>query len=198
MRTSLPLVAATVAALALVGCSSDSGTAPTEPASTDATTQSNRNVQLSTTFSADGGTAVTYDEQLVPDGAGATVTSQEADGVTTVTLEVTGLQPNRDYGAHAHVNPCGAEGADAGPHFQLEQDPVTPSVDPAYANPENEIWLDFTTDAEGAASAETTVEWTFPADRRAASVIIHAMPTATAPGEAGTAGDRAACVTVDF
>jgi len=71
-------------------------------------------------------------------------------------------------------------------------------VDPAYANPENEIWLDFTTDAEGAASAETTVEWTFPADRRAASVIIHAMPTATAPGEAGTAGDRAACVTVDF
>jgi Cu-Zn family superoxide dismutase len=29
-------------------------------------------------------------------------------------------------------------------------------------------------------------------------VIIHAMPTATDPGKAGTAGSRAACITVGF
>ena len=34
----------------------------------------------------------------------------------------------------------------AGPTFQNVVDPVQPSVDPAYANPENEIWLDFRTD----------------------------------------------------
>jgi superoxide dismutase, Cu-Zn family len=62
----------------------------------------------------------------------------------------------------------------------------------------NEIWLDFTTDAAGAGRATSTVPWVFPADRRAASVIIHAMPTSTEPGKAGGAGNRAACLTVGF
>jgi superoxide dismutase, Cu-Zn family len=34
----------------------------------------------------------------------------------------------------------------------------------------------------------------FPADRRTATVVIHAMPTATEPGKAGSAGNRAACI----
>jgi superoxide dismutase, Cu-Zn family len=42
------------------------------------------------------------------------------------------------------------------------------------------------------------VPWVFPADRRAASVIIHAMSTSTEPGKAGGAGNRAACLTVGF
>jgi Cu-Zn family superoxide dismutase len=42
------------------------------------------------------------------------------------------------------------------------------------------------------------VAWAFPADRRAASVVIHALPTATDPGKAGSAGNRAACITVGF
>lgn len=205
MRISLPLVAAAAAAaLALVGCSAGAPSADAPPADAGASAgpeaagQTVRNVQASATFSADGDTAITYDESLVPAGATATVSSVERDGTTTVSLEVTGLEPNRAYGAHAHTMPCGAEAADAGPHYQFEQDPVSPSVDPAFANPDNEIWLDFETDGEGAGAAASTVDWTFPVDRRAQSVIIHAMPTATAPGEAGTAGDRAACITVDF
>jgi len=121
-----------------------------------------------------------------------------APSTTSVTLAVTGLQPNRRYGAHAHTKPCGSDGKDAGPHFQFTPDPVTPSVDPAYANHVNEIWLDFTTDAAGSGQATSTVPWTFPADRRAASVVIHAMPTATEPGKAGSAGNRAACISVGF
>ena len=41
--------------------------------------------------------------------------------------------PNRTYGSHAHQKPCGPAAADSGPHFQHVADPVSPSVDPAYA-----------------------------------------------------------------
>jgi Cu-Zn family superoxide dismutase len=197
------LAAGLLAAFALSGCGEAPPTAPASapPAASTAEgpTTSVRNVAVSRTFEAPpGGDAVTYNQELVPVGARASVTAEEGGGRTTVGLEVAGLQPNRRYGAHAHAKPCGAEGTDAGPHFQLQQDPVSPSVDPAYANPENEIWLDFETDAAGAGEATTTVAWDFPADRRAQSVIIHAMPTSTEPGKAGTAGDRAACITVAF
>ena len=158
-----------------------------------------RSVTAQGTFAAAPATpAATYDSALVPVGATATVNAGEAATSTNVTLAVTGLQPNRRYGAHAHTKPCGSDGKDAGPHFQFKPDPVTPSVDPAYANNTNEIWLDFTTDAAGAGRATSTVPWVFPADRRAASVIIHAMPTSTEPGKAGGAGNRAACLTVGF
>jgi len=42
------------------------------------------------------------------------------------------------------------------------------------------------------------VAWDFNAGRRAHSVVVHAMPTATDPGHAGMAGARAACITVGF
>jgi Cu-Zn family superoxide dismutase len=196
MHTSLDVLSGLVAALVLAACSSSPAGSESAP-QTDISEQQ-RNVQVSATFSGDVATATTYDESLVPAGANARVSAAEGDDSTTVSLEVSGLQPNRGYGAHAHAQPCGATGADAGPHFQREQDPVVPSVDPAFANPDNEIWLDFTTDAEGNGAAEATVDWAFPEDRRAASVIIHAMPTKTGPGEAGVAGDRAACIAVDF
>jgi Cu-Zn family superoxide dismutase len=61
----------------------------------------------------------------------------------------------------------------------------------------NEIWLDFTTDAKGDATRASTVDWTFGASP-ASSVVIHAEPTKTAPGQAGMAGARAACVSVGF
>lgn len=157
-----------------------------------------RTVTAQGTFAAPPATPATYDSALVPAGATATVNAGEAATSTDVTLTVQGLQPDRRYGAHAHTKPCGSDGKDAGPHFQFRPDPVAPSVDPAYANNVNEIWLDFTTDAAGSGRATTTVPWTFPVDRRAASVIIHAMPTATEPGKAGSAGNRAACITVAF
>jgi Cu-Zn family superoxide dismutase len=193
MRSPRPVLAGLIGVLALSGCADAASTASVTP-----TSSSTRDVQVSATFTTTAGAAVTYDEALVPAGTRGAVSSRSGDGSTTVMLALRGLEPERRYGAHVHSEPCGETGADAGPHFQYEVDPVQPSVDPQYANPDNEIWLDLTTDGTGAGSAETTVAWEFPDDLRPRSVVIHAMPTATGPGEAGTAGDRAACITVDF
>ncbi len=144
---------------------------------------------------ADG--AYTYDPTAAPAGARLTVTSTGTDGGTRVELRAEGLQPNRAYGVHAHVRPCGATGDAAGPHFQHRIDPVQPSVDPAYANPRNEIWLDLRTDGAGSGAATAEVPFGF-AERAPASVVVHERPTATGPGEAGTAGGRVACLTVPF
>jgi Cu-Zn family superoxide dismutase len=182
-----------IGVLALSGCG---GAIASTPVPTPSPTPS-KNVQVGATFGTDG-TAITYDPELVPVGSRGAVSSDTGDTGTTVMLAVRGLQPERRYGAHAHTEPCGATGDLAGPHFQNEVDPVQPSVDPAFANPENEIWLDLTTDESGAGSATATVAWGFERDRRAQSVIIHAMPTATDPGTAGTAGARAACISVEF
>lgn len=161
--------------------------------------QTSHDTAVSATFDDHGdGSAVTYNTGLVPAGAHGAVSSASTTSNTTVQLAVRGLLPNRQYGAHAHVNECGATGDAAGPHYQNEVEPQKPSVDPKYANPQNEIWLDFTTDAKGAASAQTTVPWVFSDDRRAHSVVIHEMATDTHAGHAGTAGARAACITVDF
>ena len=135
----------------------------------------------------------------VPQGATAKVTAvYDSSGKSTIVLHVKGLKPRTKYGAHAHVNACGLTGAEAGPHFQNVVDPVSPSVDPAFANPQNEIWLDLTTNAAGNGVAKAVVPWQFAADRRAHSVIIHEQHTSTVPGSAGTAGPRLACLDVDF
>ncbi|MEU3648331.1 superoxide dismutase [Lentzea sp. NPDC034063] len=141
--------------------------------------------------------AVTYDAK-VPAGAKVTVVGvPTVTGGTTVLLVLNGLQPHRAYGAHVHVKKCGAAPADSGPHFQNVTDPVQPSVDPAYANPRNEIWLDVHTDGRGFAHTESTVDWQFT-ERHAQSVVLHNEHTHTKPGEAGTAGPRLACVNVEF
>jgi Cu-Zn family superoxide dismutase len=141
----------------------------------------------------------------VPEDARARVQAvYTAAGDSIVTLHVWGMAPNTPYGAHGHVNPCGETGADAGPHFQNVLDPVTlldppkPSVNPVYANPVNEIWLDLTTDADGDGVAQTKVPWQFSPTRRAESVIIHVEHTHTGPSDSGVAGARLACLTVGF
>ena len=147
------------------------------------------------TFSsfAEGATAVTYNPALVPFGAKASTLAVTTTAGTVVTFTVHGLVPQRAYGAHVHVNECGASPADAGPHYQHVPDPHQPSVDPRYANNRNEIWLDFHTDGGGNALALTTVDWGFT-DRHAHAVMIHEQHTHTGDGEAGTAGARVACV----
>jgi Cu-Zn family superoxide dismutase len=115
-----------------------------------------------------------------------------------VMLAVRDLERNRLYGAHVHMQPCGEKPDAAGPHFQYTPDPVQPSVDPTFANPQNEIWLDLTTDDTGAGSTESTVAWSFPDDRRPKSVVLHSDHTSSDPGGAGTAGDRVACISVGF
>jgi Cu-Zn family superoxide dismutase len=151
-----------------------------------------------------GATAITYDTAVVPSGATATVKTSKAQtragtGVS-VKLVVTGMKPRRAYGAHLHTDPCTATAAAAGPHYQHDPDPKAiaspPSVDPKFANPRNEVWLDFTTDAKGAATVTTTQAWPFDDISPPRSLIVHAQRTQTAAGKAGTAGARVACLTL--
>ncbi|MEU1599606.1 superoxide dismutase family protein [Streptomyces sp. NPDC005708] len=144
---------------------------------------------------------LTYDAKTVPVGARISVVEQVGGPVggaaTSVRLQVSGLLPNRVYGAHVHTKPCGRTPDASGPHYQNVKDPNQPSTDPAYANSENEVWLDFRTDAQGRATVESWHDWGFrPGEAR--SVIIHEHGTATKPGEAGMAGVRLACLTVPF
>ncbi len=149
---------------------------------------------------AQGGGAVSFDPALAPIGAELTVGVEAGDEQTSVALEVSGLLADRGYAAHLHTQPCGATGADAGPHFQQEVDPAAtpeaPSADPAFANPENEIWLDVETDADGAGTSMAEVPFAFGSEGPR-SLVVHAEEaTATEPGEAGSAGDRVACMTL--
>ncbi len=146
--------------------------------------------------------AFTYNPALAPQGAQMEASVDGQTSGTRVALEVEGLLPDRGYAAHAHANPCGATGDAAGPHYQNIVDPAAgpgrPSVDPAYANPQNEIWLDVRTDAEGAGQAIAEVPFGFT-DRAPASVVLHeAQATSTEPGRAGTAGARLGCLDVAF
>ncbi|ASR38578.1 hypothetical protein BAY61_30315 [Prauserella marina] len=149
----------------------------------------------------EGRVATTYDPSLVPAGATGRVYSMSGKYTGTfTTLSVSGLRPERQYGAHVHEKPCGASGGDAGPHFQNVADPAADggaSTDPAYANADNEIWLDFTTSERGSALASSHVKWAF-GERKPASVVIHEHSTSTEHGHAGDAGARLACVNVDF
>lgn len=206
-----------ISALVAAGCSGDDDstdtatTVDTPPTSLETTTTTDIQPTPFPGMSGDGfqlpnqddddDNAFTYDEEAVPVGARFDVEEDDEDGRTTVTLRVMGLQANRDFGAHVHTQRCGLEPDDSGPHYQNDVDPAasseSPSTDPAYANPQNEIWLDFTTDAEGNAEASTTVDWEFR-DDEANSVVIHSEHTMTGPGEAGQAGDRLACIDEDF
>ncbi len=147
-------------------------------------------------------TAFTYNPALAPEGATIKVGVDARGSSTEVRLDVDGLLPSRGYAAHAHVKPCGPTGDVAGPHFQNQVDPAAapgkPSTDPAYANPQNEIWLDLRTDGAGDGGSRVEVPFTFT-DRAPASIVIHeAETTGTAPGQAGSAGARLACITVPF
>ncbi len=182
MRTGsryLPIAACALAGAALTSCGS-----PGEASGT-----------LAPPAEADD--AYTYDTTAAPPGAELAVETPEVDSGMQIELTASGLQPNRAYGAHAHVRECGDTGDAAGPHFQNEQDPVSPSVDPKYANVNNEIWLDFTTDEQGSGSAIAQVPFEF-GDRAPASVVLHEETTATFPGSAGEAGARIACLNVEF
>ncbi|GAA3191749.1 superoxide dismutase family protein [Dactylosporangium siamense] len=206
------------------GCSRSAGGAQPAP--------SPRVTSATGTFAAytPGATAVTYDPGLVPAGAVATVSIAQTSGDSRVWFTVAGLLPNRGYGVHLHTNPCGATGADAGPHYEHHRPPVPPAApsqpmptpaaapgsasasapnsasasgkasapmppaNPSYANPQNEVWLDITTRADGRGSAVATHPWTF--DQPPRSLVIHATPTKTGGADAGDAGARVACLTL--
>ncbi|MFF1381450.1 superoxide dismutase family protein [Streptomyces sp. NPDC058308] len=133
--------------------------------------------------------AVTYDMGLVPAASWIAVEQRDEKGGTVVTLRVRGMKPGHAYGVHVHQKPCGTVPEAAGGHYQHRVDPVQPSKDPAYVNPANEVWLDFTARADGSGEAGARHRWGFRPGE-AASVVLHDVP--------GGAGERAACFTVPF
>ncbi|MBG0832500.1 superoxide dismutase family protein [Planomonospora sp. ID67723] len=136
---------------------------------------------------ATGGPAIAYDGKLVPRGASARVTAVSGAVLATSTVVVEGFLPDRTYGVHLHVNPCGADPEAAGPHYRHVH---------THASADNEVWLDFTTDSEGAATATSRQDWAFPPGKAPRSMVIHAQRTKATGAKAGTAGPRVACVTL--
>jgi len=110
--------------------------------------------------------AFTYDDDLVPgDSHCLGSVGHHGSGQSIVTPIVHGLLPNHTYGAHAHVNACRSTGAAAGGH--VEQSAT------GGANPENEIWLDFTTRDEGSGEAIAVHHCSFTGTQRPRSIVIH-------------------------
>jgi hypothetical protein len=109
---------------------------------------------------------------------------ERADGTTTVSLNVSGLEPKTAYLAHLHVGGCDQEDP-GGPHFQFKPG--------GSEEPPNEIHLELTTDAAGKGEAEATSKREVPVGK-AGSIVIHqddagdGQPhhemTAYTPGEA--------------
>lgn len=208
MRRAVPLllIAALTAGCADIGAQEPAGTGAT-PRGAAGSANPSGGPAASASTAADGAfaaytagaRAITYDPTVVPPGAVATVTVTPAGDTVAVELSVSGMLPGRTYGAHLHTDACGATAADAGPHYQHRADPAAaaspPSVDPRYANPTNEVWLDFTTDTKGAAAA-LAKQRPFTAAAPPRSLVIHADRTATGPGKAGMAGPRVACLTL--
>jgi Cu-Zn family superoxide dismutase len=119
---------------------------------------------------------------------------------STAELTVFGLLPNRAYVAYAYAKACGATADAAGRRFQYHLDPAastkTPSTNPKYANPENEIWLDVRTDVAGAGNSRTKVPFSL-SDRTPGSFVVHdAARNSTGQVPASKAGARVACLTL--
>ncbi|GAA3666690.1 hypothetical protein GCM10022224_033420 [Nonomuraea antimicrobica] len=145
------------------------------------------NLNSSGEFFADDTAAIAYDRKLAPEGAQASLSIESSAGQTRTSLVVEGLLPDRAYGAHLHTKPCGKKPDEAGPHFQHEQGEISP---------ESEVWLDFTTDAEGAARSSVRNDWAFDGAQLPGSLVIHALPTETSGPQVGQAGSRVACLTL--
>jgi len=130
-------------------------------------------------------TAVAAMTTVVALGLGATAAG--AGGATFV--HSSGSWVLSGAAAPNHQLPC-ASGF-AGSHYR--NDPASP------ASPENEVWLDFTTDDGGTATAVAQVPWVvghslIAPSERASSVVVHDHAT----NPAGVAGPKLACIDVPF
>jgi Cu-Zn family superoxide dismutase len=150
--------AAIVAAFALAACGSSSSDDETE-------TVSGQLKRLTTAPAADKAVA-------------GEATLERADGGTTVSLKVTGLEPSTSYVAHLHTGGC--DQADpGGPHFKFNAD--------GGDEPPNEIHLELRSKADGAASATATSNREVPKGE-AGSIVVHEADTEhTTAGEASEA-----------
>jgi Cu-Zn family superoxide dismutase len=138
-----------------------------------------------------------YDLMGMPNPAmgitGSVTVSEPAAGKTEFKLEVMGAMASREFGAHLHVAVCDPPGQGGGHHQHVARPADAGATDPMWANMENEVWMDFTTDAMGKASKTVTASWKLDT-ARAKSVVVHAMKT----GAGGAAGTKLACVNLKW
>ncbi|UBU11731.1 superoxide dismutase family protein [Nonomuraea gerenzanensis] len=146
------------------------------------------NLNAAGEFGTDDPGAIAYDRKLAPEGAQASVTIESGGGRTRTSLVVEGLLPERRYGAHLHVKPCGRQPEEAGPHYQHH---------PGRIDRVSEVWLDFTTDAEGAGRSSARNDWPLERAKLPGSLVIHDQPTVTSGPKVGQAGDRVACLSLN-
>jgi Cu-Zn family superoxide dismutase len=139
-----------------------------------------------------------------PIPAGATVRIHSVAtgaGTTVVKLLADGFPAGMTFGSHVHTKPCGAtDPAASGGHYMN-----IPVASGGTATTDNEAWLDFTTDADGHATATAVVDWVFVRDvdhpTGAGAVVVHRDPTSTGgigQPASGVAGPRLGCLTVPF
>jgi hypothetical protein len=146
MRRVAPAFAMVLAALALAACGSGSG---------DATEV------VSGQFEAVPG-APAADKALAGEA-----TLERAEGGTTVSLNVTGLEPDTAYLAHLHTGGC--DQADpGGPHFKFDAG--------GSDEPPNEIHLEFKSKADGTGKASASSDREVPTGE-AGSIVIHQAET---------------------
>jgi Cu-Zn family superoxide dismutase len=128
----------------------------------------------------------------IPAGARASAVAFDVDGKLRIELAVEGFTPSRVFGSHLHKLACDDE--KAGGHYQNAPFPMGGmATDPMFANPDNEAWLDFQTDAAGLGAVELTLDW-LPRAGEAKSIIFHHM----ASGTGGVSGAKLACLPIAF
>lgn len=144
--------------------------------------------------------AITYDPDLAPIGAAMTATIIPTSEGSTAQLTVLGLLPDRGYAVYAYNKACGPTAGSAGTRFQNHLDPAatpsTPSTDPRYTNPDNEIWLDLRTDDDGTGTSATNIPFVLT-DRVPRAFVVHdGMHTPRNSAQAADIGARIACLTL--
>jgi Cu-Zn family superoxide dismutase len=117
----------------------------------------------------------------------------DVGGKTKVVLQISGAPASASFASHVHKLGC----ADmmAGGHYQNM--PATSDAgptDPAFGNAQNEIWLDFTTNAAGTATVEHTADFKVRAGE-AKAIVVHMNPMT---GAGGVSGPKLACLNIAF
>ena len=152
MKTSIArrLAVPALLALGLAACGSDTDSSSADMADMDMDTADMADMDMGDTDATPAddvaGASLARGEFVLMDTrpagydavAGTAVIARHTAG-TTVTTELTGLEPNVDYISHVHAQAC-ADG-NAGDHYQFEIGGAT--------TPPNEIHLAFTSDNDG-------------------------------------------------
>lgn len=134
------------------------------------------------------------DDKSVFDGARATAAMIGVDGSTFFSLRISGIDKSAagdSFGAHLHEGQCVAgDGTQALGHYNSDK---ISGVLGTVPSKQNEVWLDFRVNSEGAARSTARVPFVALGGKRA--IVLHAEPTT--PGT-GSAGARLACLPLDI